>query len=77
MAKQPVKGTAQPQVCIVELGGTIGDIEGMAFVESFRQFQFKVKVSVSMSMFRLDEGDVLLSNSRCLSFAYRCLVGFL
>ncbi|XP_055704518.1 CTP synthase [Phlebotomus papatasi] len=43
VAKQPVKGTAQPQVCIVELGGTIGDIEGMAFVESFRQFQFKVK----------------------------------
>ncbi|XP_059613397.1 CTP synthase [Phlebotomus argentipes] len=43
VAHRPVKGTAQPQVCIVELGGTIGDIEGMAFVESFRQFQFKVK----------------------------------
>ncbi|KAH0520334.1 Histone-binding protein RBBP7 [Microtus ochrogaster] len=25
------------------LGGTIGDIEGMAFVEAFRQFQFKAK----------------------------------
>lgn len=33
-----------PQVCIVELGGTIGDIEGMAFVEAFRQFQFRVGV---------------------------------
>lgn len=33
----------QPEVCIVELGGTIGDIEGMAFVEAFRQFQFRVK----------------------------------
>ncbi|RWS22079.1 CTP synthase 1-like isoform X1, partial [Leptotrombidium deliense] len=32
-----------PQVCIIELGGTIGDIEGMAFVEAFRQFQFRVK----------------------------------
>lgn len=32
-----------PQVCIVELGGTIGDIEGMPFVEAFRQFQFRVK----------------------------------
>ena len=31
------------QVCIVELGGTIGDIEGMPFVEAFRQFQFRVK----------------------------------
>ncbi|KAL0271139.1 UNVERIFIED_CONTAM: hypothetical protein PYX00_008331 [Menopon gallinae] len=32
-----------PEVCIVELGGTIGDIEGMPFIEAFRQFQFKVK----------------------------------
>ncbi|XP_078033895.1 CTP synthase [Augochlora pura] len=34
---------AQPDVCIIELGGTIGDIEGMPFVEAFRQFQFRVK----------------------------------
>ncbi|KAM7339147.1 hypothetical protein ACRRTK_002631 [Alexandromys fortis] len=33
----------EPQICIIELGGTIGDIEGMAFVEAFRQFQFKAK----------------------------------
>jgi CTP synthase len=26
----------KPEVCIIELGGTIGDIEGMAFVEAFR-----------------------------------------
>ncbi|XP_049870105.1 CTP synthase [Pectinophora gossypiella] len=32
-----------PRVCIVELGGTIGDIESMSFVEAFRQFQFRVK----------------------------------
>ncbi|XP_023214939.1 CTP synthase 1-like isoform X1 [Centruroides sculpturatus] len=32
-----------PEVCIIELGGTIGDIEGMQFVEAFRQFQFRVK----------------------------------
>lgn len=43
VAKQPVKGSTVPQVCIVELGGTIGDIEGMPFVEAFRQFQFRVK----------------------------------
>lgn len=45
VAEQPVKGNTKPQVCIVELGGTIGDIEGMPFVEAFRQFQFRVKVS--------------------------------
>ena len=27
-----------------QLGGTIGDIEGMPFIEAFRQFQFKVGV---------------------------------
>uniref|UniRef100_A0A0A9WCM9 CTP synthase n=2 Tax=Lygus hesperus TaxID=30085 RepID=A0A0A9WCM9_LYGHE len=44
VAKQPVtEDGAQPEVCIVELGGTIGDIEGMPFVEAFRQFQFRVK----------------------------------
>uniref|UniRef100_U5EWV8 CTP synthase n=1 Tax=Corethrella appendiculata TaxID=1370023 RepID=U5EWV8_9DIPT len=43
VAAQPVKGSAKPQVCVVELGGTIGDIEGMPFVEAFRQFQFRVK----------------------------------
>lgn len=42
VAKQPVKGNVIPKVCIVELGGTIGDIEGMPFVEAFRQFQFRV-----------------------------------
>lgn len=28
---------------LFQLGGTIGDIEGMPFVEAFRQFQFKAK----------------------------------
>lgn len=36
VAQRPVKGDKQPQVCVVELGGTIGDIEGMPFVEAFR-----------------------------------------
>lgn len=31
-------------VCVcVQLGGTVGDIESMPFIEAFRQFQFKVK----------------------------------
>lgn len=42
VAREPVNGKREPQVCIIELGGTIGDIEGMAFVEAFRQFQFRV-----------------------------------
>uniref|UniRef100_A0A182QIJ4 CTP synthase n=1 Tax=Anopheles farauti TaxID=69004 RepID=A0A182QIJ4_9DIPT len=43
VAKTPVKENVTPEVCIIELGGTIGDIEGMPFVEAFRQFQFRVK----------------------------------
>lgn len=48
VAQHPVKGNVKPEVCIIELGGTIGDIEGMPFVEAFRQFQFRVKVSSKM-----------------------------
>lgn len=44
VSKIPVDDSnVTPEVCIIELGGTIGDIEGMPFVEAFRQFQFKVK----------------------------------
>ncbi|XP_053663294.1 CTP synthase [Anopheles marshallii] len=43
VAVTPVKDDIVPEVCIIELGGTIGDIEGMPFVEAFRQFQFRVK----------------------------------
>ncbi|KAE8621976.1 hypothetical protein XENTR_v10005053 [Xenopus tropicalis] len=43
-AKVPVDSDQkEPQICVIELGGTIGDIEGMPFIEAFRQFQFKAK----------------------------------
>lgn len=32
----------QPDVCIIELGGTVGDIESAPFLEALRQFQFRV-----------------------------------
>jgi CTP synthase len=31
-----------PSVCVIELGGTVGDIESMPFLEALRQFQFRV-----------------------------------
>lgn len=31
-----------PEVCIVELGGTVGDIESMVFLEALRQFRYRV-----------------------------------
>ncbi|KAG0346861.1 CTP synthase ura7 [Podila humilis] len=32
----------EPDVCVIELGGTVGDIESAPFVEAMRQFQFRV-----------------------------------
>ena len=33
---------SEPDVCVIELGGTIGDIESMPFVEALRQLQLRV-----------------------------------
>jgi CTP synthase len=38
-AEQDNNQDAAPEVCIVELGGTLGDIESMPFVEALRQLQ--------------------------------------
>ena len=46
VAKVPVDGRdGSPDVCVIELGGTVGDIESMPFIEALRQFQFKVSFS--------------------------------
>jgi CTP synthase len=43
VAKIPVDDSGlEPEFCIVELGGTVGDIESAPFIEAMRQFQFRV-----------------------------------
>lgn len=43
VALVPVDGNgAEPDICVIELGGTVGDIESAPFVEALRQFQFRV-----------------------------------
>lgn len=42
VAETPLSDGSIADVCVIELGGTIGDIESMPFVEAFRQFQFAV-----------------------------------
>jgi len=42
VAHTPVDGVNTPDVCVIELGGTVGDIESMPFIEALRQFQFRV-----------------------------------
>lgn len=41
----PVNGDKIPDVCVVELGGTIGDIESAPFVEALRQLSTKTEKS--------------------------------
>jgi len=43
VASIPVDGSGKaPDVCVIELGGTVGDIESMMFLESLRQFAYRV-----------------------------------
>ncbi len=37
-----VSDESTPEVCIVELGGTVGDIESYAFIEALRQLKMRV-----------------------------------
>ena len=43
VASKPADGSDQtPDACIIELGGTVGDIESSPYIEALRQFQFRV-----------------------------------
>ena len=43
VSKRPADGSDQcPEACVIELGGTVGDIESAPFIEALRQFQFRV-----------------------------------
>ena len=43
VAHTPSDGNGkEPDACVIELGGTVGDIESAPFVEALRQFQFRV-----------------------------------
>lgn len=43
VAQIPVDGSGKPaDVCLLEVGGTVGDIESSVFLEALRQFQFRV-----------------------------------
>ena len=52
VAHVPVtEGGDVADVCLIELGGTVGDIESMVFLEALRQFQFRVGDENFMLMF--------------------------
>ena len=42
VAHVPADGSSEtPEACVIELGGTVGDIESAPFIEALRQFQFR------------------------------------
>lgn len=46
VAQEPVEDAngvkGRPDACVIEMGGTVGDIESAPFIEALRQFQFRV-----------------------------------
>jgi CTP synthase len=43
VARRPVdRSGLRPQVCLIELGGTVGDLEIQVYLEALQQFMFKV-----------------------------------
>ena len=40
-------GGTPPDICLVEVGGTVGDIESLVFLEALRQLQFRVRATVA------------------------------
>lgn len=42
VTKTPDRDGLLPEICVIELGGTVGDIESMPFVEALRQLRYKV-----------------------------------
>lgn len=42
VARAPDENGNRPEICVIELGGTVGDIESMPFVEALRQLRYNV-----------------------------------
>ncbi len=47
-----------PDICLVEVGGTVGDIESLVFLEALRQFQVRALVSLLASFRCLDTSSI-------------------
>ena len=84
VAELPVDTSGQvPEFCIIELGGTIGDIESMPFVEAFRQLQYRVGtknfccVHVSLVPNLSSVGEPKTKPTQVCTFAFFHFISFL
>jgi CTP synthase len=51
VANLPGPDNLSPEICVIELGGTVGDIESMPYVEALRQLRYNVGDSNFCSVF--------------------------
>jgi hypothetical protein len=58
---------SKPEVCIIELGGTIGDIEGMAFVEAFR---YNTMLQCNLDLIFESKKENLLENEYIIKMGF-------
>lgn len=77
------------QICLVELGGTVGDIESAVFLEAFRQFRYKndpadtfhihlclVRVAVAVGCFFMRRARACVCTCVCVVCGVRaCMCG--
>lgn len=67
VAKVPVDGKeGSPDVCVIELGGTVGDIESSPFVEALRQVHLAMSLNCNQKL--VGEGSA--SANQCPSAFY-------
>lgn len=86
VAHLPIKESSHGQqekvadICLIEVGGTVGDIESMIFLEALRQFQFRVGAENFFLCF-LSLVPVLGSPGEqkvsAIVYSFFCLFGFL
>ena len=77
VAKIPVgEMDEEPDVCIVELGGTVGSIESVPFVEVMRQFQFSIGYAnfalIHVSFMQYKKFLGICSNSQKYGCKHKC-----
>ena len=68
MAHEPVDGRrGAPDVCVIEMGGTVGDIESMPFIEVRADARFLVPSSGSGSLAARSLSSIPEARAGCTS----------
>lgn len=68
VARQSTDGTGlEPHICLIELGGTVGDIESMLFLEALRMLRFS-SCNFQCKVCNVTLNETVLTNSLVENF---------